>query len=227
MCFKRKHLIRRLFGIQQMGAVFLAIVGIFSVSSASGQDETVDRILALVNGQVITLTDVRVVRTFGLYEKGQESTPDDTIEQVLQKLIDQKLVIQVTSDDSSVNREEMDDYLDNISEEMGNDRFREELDKFGMERNDLGPYTYERILFNRILSSRFDRTVLVTLDEIQGYYETRYVPAQQAQGLEPKSMLDIFDDIEAILREEKSEEQVEEWLQNLRNKADIQINLTV
>jgi glutamyl/glutaminyl-tRNA synthetase len=210
-----------------MGAVFLAIVGIFSVSSASGQDETVDRILALVNGQVITLTDVRVVRTFGLYEKGQESTPDDTIEQVLQKLIDQKLVIQVTSDDSSVNREEMDDYLDNISEEMGNDRFREELDKFGMERNDLGPYTYERILFNRILSSRFDRTVLVTLDEIQGYYETRYVPAQQAQGLEPKSMLDIFDDIEAILREEKSEEQVEEWLQNLRNKADIQINLTV
>lgn len=210
-----------------MGAVFLAIVGIFSLSSAFGQDETVDRILALVNGQVITLTDVRVVRTFGLYEKGQESTPDDSIEQVLQKLIDQKLVIQVTRDDASVNREEMDDFFNNISEDMGNDKFQEELDKFGMERNDLGLYAYERILFIRILSSRFDRAVLVTLDEIQGYYETRYVPDQQAQGLEPKPMLDIFDDIEAILRKEKSEEQVEEWLQNLREKADIQINLTV
>jgi len=202
-----------------MGAIFLVIVGIFSLSFAFGQDETVDRILALVNGQVITLTDVRVVKTFGLY--------DDTIKQVLQKLIDQKLVIQVTRDDASVNQEEMNDFFDNISEDMGNDKFREELDKFGMERNDLGPYAYERILFNRILSSRFDRAVLVTLDEIQGYYETRYVPDQHAQGLEPKSMLDIFDDIEVILRKEKSEEQVEEWLQNLREKADIQINLTV
>jgi parvulin-like peptidyl-prolyl isomerase len=210
-----------------MGAIFLAIAGIFSLSSAFGQDETVDRIVALVNGQVITLTDVRIVKTFGLYEKGQESTPDDTIEQVLQKLIDQKLVIQVTRDDTSVNRDEMYDFLDNISEDMGNDKFREELDKFGMERNNLGSYAYERILFNRILSSRFDRAVLVTLDEIQGYYETRYVPDQQAQRLEPKSMLDIFDDIEAILRKEKSEEQVEEWLRNLREKADIQINLTV
>jgi len=227
MCFKRKHLIRRLFGVQQMGAIFLVIVGIFSLSAAFGQDETVDRILALVNGQVITLTDVRVVKTFGLYQKGQESTPDDTIEQILNKLINQKLVIQVTRDNASVNREDMDDFLDNISEDMGNDKFRDGLDKFGMERNDLGPYAYERILFNRILSSRFDRAVLVTLDEIQVYYETRYVPDQQAQGLEPNPMLDIFDDIEAILRKAKSEDQVEEWLQNLREKADIQINLTV
>jgi len=210
-----------------MGAIFLVIVGIFSLSAAFGQDETVDRILALVNGQVITLTDVRVVKTFGLYQKGQESTPDDTIEQILNKLINQKLVIQVTRDNASVNREDMDDFLDNISEDMGNDKFRDGLDKFGMERNDLGPYAYERILFNRILSSRFDRAVLVTLDEIQVYYETRYVPDQQAQGLEPNPMLDIFDDIEAILRKAKSEDQVEEWLQNLREKADIQINLTV
>jgi hypothetical protein len=39
-------------------------------------------------------------------------------------------------------------------------------------------------------------------------------------------MLDIFDDIESILRREKSEGQVREWLQNLREKADIQINST-
>jgi hypothetical protein len=192
-----------------------------------GQDETVDRILALVNQQVITLTDVRVAKTFSLYEKGQMPMANDTNEKVLRKLIDQKLVIQVTRDDASVNRLEMDVFLDNISEEMGNDKFREELNKYGMERNDLGPYAYERILFNRILSSRFDRTVLVTLEEIQSYYETRYVPSQKDKGFEPKSLLDIFDDIEAILRKEKSEKQVEEWLQNLREKADIQINSTV
>lgn len=226
MCSRQKRQIRRLFGIPRMGAIFMALVGIFSLYSVSGQDETVDRILALVNGQVITLTDVRVAKTFGLYEKWQGSTTHDTIEEILQKLIDQKLVIQMTRDGASVSRDEMEAFLDQVSEEIGNDKFQEELDNFGMERNDLGSYVYERILFSRILSSRFDRVVLVTLEEIQAHYETKYVPDQQGKGFEPKSMLDILDDIEAALRKEKSEEQVEEWIQNLREKADIQINLT-
>lgn len=212
--------------IQRMCAILIALAGVCSFNSVFGQEETVDRILALVNGQVITMTDVRIAKTFGLYEKGQGSNPQDTVVEVLQKLIDQKLVIQVTRDDASVDRGEMDAFLTEVSEEMGKDRFQEELEKFGMEPNDLGFYAYERILFSRILSSRFDRVVPVTLEEIQDYYETKYIPDQQNKGSEPKSMLDILDDIEAVLRKEKSEEQVEEWIQNLREKADIQINLT-
>jgi hypothetical protein len=206
--------------------VFLVLMGIFFLGPAFGQKETVDRILALVNGQVITQTDVRIARDFGLYEQGPEYPADITTEIVLQRLIDQKLVIQVTRDNVSINREEMETFLNRISEEMGSDKFRRELDKFGMRMNDLGPYAYERILYNRILSSRFDRAVLVTLEEIQNFYETRYLPDQQNKGIEPQSMLDILDDIETILRKEKSEEQVEEWLRNLREKADIQINMT-
>jgi glutamyl/glutaminyl-tRNA synthetase len=211
--------------MRQIVEIFVVFVGIISVNSVFGQDETVDRILALVNGQLITLTDVRIAQDFGLYERGPDYRADVTIEIVLERLIDQKLVIQVTSDNASVDREEMDSYLTRISGEMGNDKFRENLDKFGMKRNDLEPYVRERILFNRILSSRFDRAVLVTLEEIQDYYETRYLPDQSDKGVEPQAMLDILDDIEAILREEKSEAQVEEWIQNLREKADIQVNL--
>ena len=211
--------------ITQIAVALIAVMGIIPLRCTFGQDETVDRILALVNGQVITLTDVRIAKDFGLYERGPGFPADATIERVLQKLIDQRLVIQVTRDDTSVNRKEMDAFLTQISEEMGSDRFHRELDKFGLQRNDLEPYAYERILFNRILSSRFDRAVLVTLEEIQAFYETRYLPDQRNKGIEPQSMLDIFDDIEAQLRREKSEEQVEEWIQNLREKAEIQINL--
>lgn len=211
--------------VRQIIALFAAWIGIIFPGAAFGQDETVDRIIALVNGQVITLTDVKVAKDFGLYERGPDSPADVSIELVLQRLIDQKLVIQVTRDDASVNRQEMDAFLARISEEMGNDKFLRGLDKFGMQRNDLAPYAYERILFSRIVSSRFDRAVLVTLEEIQEFYETRYLPDQRDKGFEPQSMLDVFDEIEALLRKEKSEEQIEEWLQNLREKADIQINL--
>lgn len=224
MFFKRNYQIRYPYGIQQISPFIIVVAVMFFLGPVRGQDETVDRILALVNDQVITLTDVRIAKAFGLYEKRQESTPEGTIEQVLRKLIDQKLVIQVTSDVASVDQEEMNSFLDKISEEMGRDKFQEELDKFGMKRIDLRPYVYERILFDRILSARFDRDVSVTLEEIKHYYDTRYVPAQRGKGLQPKSMLDVFDEIESALRREKSEADVEEWLKNLREKSDIQIN---
>ena len=226
MFFKRKYKTQRHAGIYPKSAIFFVLVGIFASNLAFGQDEVVDRIVAIVNGQVITLTDVKVARAFGLYDKGQESTEHASTEKVLQKLIDRKLVIQMTRDDASVDRDEMEAFLDNVSAQMGNEQFREELDRFGMQRADLGPYAYEQILFNRIISSRFDRTVLVTLEEIQAFYETRYLPDRRDKGIEPQSMLDIFDDIETRIRKEKSEKQVEEWIQNLREKAEIQLNLT-
>lgn len=207
-------------------SIFFALaLGHLVMGANVQQRETVDRILALVNGELITLTDVRIAKAFGLYEKEGAVKIDGTIDEVLQKLIDQKLVIQVTSESTSVNQEEMDALLDRISKEMGNGQFQEQLDRFGMQRNDLRPYVFERMLYRKIISSRFDRAVLVTLNEIQDYYEKRYVPAQESRGLEVKSMFDILDEIETILRGEKSEKQIREWLQNLREKADIQINL--
>jgi hypothetical protein len=216
----RRHII-----MFKISIIFLLMAENLFFGAGYMQEETVDRILALVNGQIITLTDLRIARAFGLYERGGNAKTEDPADMVLQKLIDQKLVIQVAGKQSSINREEMDNFLDSVSEEMGNAQFQEMLGQFGMRRNDLEPYMFERIVYNRIISSRFDHAVLVTLKEIQDYYEKKYVPNQQAQGQEVKSMLDILDEIEAALIKEKSEEQITEWLQNLREKADIQINL--
>ncbi len=216
---------RRYIIMFKIGFIFLLMAKNLFFGAGYIQEKTVDRILALVNGQLITLTDVRIAKAFGLYERRGNSKTEDTVEMVLQKLIDQKLVIQVAGKESSINREEMDNFLNSVSEEMGNVQFQEILDQFGMRRNDLESYAFERIIYSRIISSRFDRVVLVTLKEIQDYYENRYVPDQKARGLEVESMLDILDEIEAALRKEKSEEQIAEWLQNLREKADIQIIL--
>lgn len=189
------------------------------------QNEVVDRIVALVNEEVITLTDLRVVKAFSLFSSEEDSNKDIDLDQVLRRLIDQILVIQLTQKDTSLQNSAVDEYIDQLIVEMGAEEYRERLEQFGMVRQDLVPYVSEWIVYQRIIADRFQTSASINLKEIEEYYERTYIPAQEAKGLTVKPMLEILNEIEAVIKQEKSKMQLEEWLKNLREIADIQVNL--
>jgi len=189
------------------------------------QREVVDRIVALVNEEVVTLTDVRIVRAFHLFSSEGKSDVDIDIQNVLKKLIDQNLVIQMTQENTYSQNGRVDEFLDQIIAEMGVEQFRKQLKQFGMTRQDLVPYASDWIAYQRIIADRFNTSIPISLKEIEEYYEQTYVPTQKAEDCEVKPMLEILDEIETVIKKEKSKMQVEEWLKNLRERADIQINL--
>lgn len=189
------------------------------------QKEVVDRIAALVNEEVITLTDVRIVKAFSLFSSEEESGVDIDIDYVLKKLIDQYLVIQLTRGGNSLQNGTVDEFIDQIILEIGVEEFRKRLEQFGMARSDLVPYASKWIEYQRIIADRFKTSASINLKEIEDYYERIYIPTQEEKGLEAKPLLEILDEIEAVIKQEKNEMQVEEWLENLRQRADIQVNL--
>ncbi|MQY56770.1 hypothetical protein GH140_01035, partial [bacterium] len=64
-----------------------AFIGSTFIFSGS---QMVDRIVAVVNEKVITLTDVRIAEAFGLYAEEIGEEEEDPRSLILQKLIDQK-----------------------------------------------------------------------------------------------------------------------------------------
>jgi len=189
------------------------------------QKEVIDRIVALVNEEVITLTDVRIVKAFSLISSEERSNMDIDIDYVLKKLIDQNLVIQLTREDNSLQNGTVDEFIDQIIVEMGVEEFRKRLEQFGMARSDLVPYASKWIVYQRIIADRFKTSASLNLKEIEDYYERTYIPSQEEKELEAKPLLEILDEIEAVIKQEKNKMQVEEWLKNLRQRADIQVNL--
>jgi hypothetical protein len=189
------------------------------------QQEVVDRIVALVNEEVITLTDVKIVKAFKLYSLDEEASVEDDLTGVLKKLIDQYLVIQLTRDDSALLDETVDEFIDEIIADLGVEEFRKQLEQFGMTRSDLVPYASKCIGYQRIMADRFQTSSTVSLKEIEEYYEQTYVPGQEEKGIDAQPMLEILDEIEAVIKKEKSKMQIEGWLKYLRERADIQINL--
>ena len=188
-----------------------------------GWGEVVDRIVAVVNDEVITLTDVNIIQKFSLFEDLEESPDTDMQTQILSRLINQKLVIQLASERFMVAEEELEASLSDVVQNTDPELAEEALLQFGLDWDDLKSYLREILLFQKILSQRFNRGVIVSIEEIESYYEQVYVPSQREQNLIPQPMIDVLGRLEGELQREKVEDQVQEWIENLKREANIQI----
>ncbi len=191
-----------------------------------GQGEVVDRIVAVVNDEVITLTDVNIIQKFGLFEDLEESQDADKQTQILSRLINQKLVIQLASERIMVDEEELEAFLSDFIQKTDPDLAGTALLQFGLDWDDLKSYLHEKLLFQKIVSQRFNRGVIVSIEEIERYYEQVYIPSQRGNNISPQPMIEVLDQIEGELQREKVEDQVQEWIENLKRGANIQIKIS-
>lgn len=191
-----------------------------------GQEEVVDRIVAIVNDEVITLTDVNIIQKFGLFEDLEESPDADMQTQILSRLINQKLVIQLASERIMVDEKELETFLSDIVQKTDPDLAGRALLQFGLDWDDLKSYLREKLLFQKIISQRFNRGVIVSIEEIERYYEQVYVPSQREKNLSPQPMIEVLDQIEGELQRKKVKDQVQEWIDNLKREANIQIKIS-
>lgn len=190
-----------------------------------GFPEVIDRIVAIVNDQIITLTDIRIVKTFGLYKEESSEKLESPPSFILESLINQKLVTQLSREKVEIKKDEVEAYLEKIQEKIGQALVQKKLEEFGLNLDDLEGYIRQRILFEKLISRKFYRGIAVSLEEIENFYQKKYVPSQQERGLKLQPMIEIVDEIESKIREEKRKKQVEHWMNNLRREADIQIKI--
>ena len=202
--------------------LFLLSAFIGSTFIFSGS-QMVDRIVAVVNEEVITLTDVRIAEAFGLYAEEMGGETEDPRLLILQKLIDQKVVIQLSGEEVLIDAKRLDEQLMQVTQKLGVDEVERRLTRFGLDWENLKDFLREKMAYQTIISERFSKVNPVSLREIEEYYQRSYVPAQKEKGVEPKPMMEILDEIESGIKQEKIKTQIRDWIMNLREKSDIQI----
>ncbi len=221
MCFKTVKI-----GKPLVQATSICLFSLILILCGFGWGEVIDRIVAVVNNEVITLTDVNIIQKFGLFED-LEGEPEEEIQRsILDRLISQKLVIQLTSEGFVVDEEELEAYLSDIVQKTDPDLAEEALLQFGLDWDDLKSYLVEKLLFEKIIAQRFNQGVIVSIEEIERYYEQGYVPSQRQSNRSPLPMIEVLDQIETELKREKVEGQIQEWIKNLKREANIEIKIS-
>jgi len=190
---------------------------------AAGPAQTVNCLVAVVNGNIITLHDVQVAAEFGLgfTATGEEET--DPRLAALGALIDRKVVLDMAREARGVDREELDAALADLRRGLGESAFASKLAKFGLAEKDLEPYLQDGLLYERALALRFSQTIPVSLTEVERQYRDSYVPEQARLGKEVEPLERIADRIESAIRDERRTKQMGDWVRDLRKRADIQV----
>ncbi len=174
------------FGLGILRNVFLLLVGLlvigFGTIRISGAAEIVDRIVAVVNGDIITLSELeRASKSF--YETlkiramrtGQELPPLTQLRrQVLDFLINKKLTDQESQKlGITVTDQDVDGAIENMLEERGITRLQmmEGLKSEGKTLDDLRQEIRQNIQRSRLINRAVKSKIVITDEDIKDYYE--------------------------------------------------------
>jgi hypothetical protein len=187
--------------------------------ASAARAEVIDRILAVVEGQLITLSDVR-----GVVRLGLETVPpgNDPIALVLDRLIERQLMLveveryappepQAAAIETQIQavRSRFPDAL----------AFETTLHQIGWAADDARRYIRDALRIEAYLQQRFTATIQPGDDEIAAFYRLHAAEFTRAGVLPPYT--EARAEARAMLIEERRAVLVRDWLVGLRRRANI------
>lgn len=205
-------------------AVFsVLLLGWLSLAPPVGAEE-LDRLIAAVNGRVLTLSDLELARQLNaLVLFGREAGDSGVAEQV-ERLIDLELLrgeleIFAMDADSEALEARLRELRNGYAEIGGLPAL---LPRIGLREEELREYLRLQVALQRFVQLRFRPFAEPAADQVGEYYRERLVPDLRRRGVEVPSLEDVFPKIEAILREEEANAALDKWLSDMRAQARIE-----
>ena len=200
----------------------LVVLIVVMVSVVRPSAEIIDRILAVVGGELIMLSDATAAVRFGLVP-APVGEGDRTMS-TLNALIDRQLQL------FEVNRymppepttAAIDERLAEVRARFtSQDAYEAALAESGMSESQLRSRVRDNLRITSYRAQRFAAALQPTEDDLLRYYRLREAEFTKDGVVQP------FEEVREQLRtrvgSERSEALINEWLENLRRRADVQI----
>lgn len=211
-------------------AFFLA-VSLFSLSAlaqgpAPRKPELKDRVMAVVDEDPILASELERVIVLGLVQPREGESNEAFRRRVLDALVEERLRFH-----------EIDRYgfeqvpVDQVEKEMAairgrfpsDEAYRKALRDLGMTQQALRQLVARQLMVLTHVDEQLGPRVFVSLDDITAYYRNVLTPEMQKQGAEVPPIEDVRDQIRAVLKEQRLNQELDKWTEELRRAADIQV----
>jgi hypothetical protein len=187
--------------------ILFVIAGATNASYA----QIIDRMMAVIGNHIITLSDVEQERRIRevLGEKGSNNDKS-----ILNDLINSFLVQAEIGQSAAID----------VSDADIDSAMRQISDLHGIAPGVIRDAIRRRVRASQFFDARFRQAIRPTNDEIQQYYQAVFVPAAQKQGTNPIPALEqVSQMIAQNIVEEKMVREVDSWLEETRQRSDVEI----
>lgn len=200
---------------------FLAVLACLLFPALPAPAEVLDHVAASVNREVITLSELRQAADFNAAMQGGGANRNHLEAETLGGLINRRLLLQEArrlafADVSPRDiRTEMEALKKRFPSESDFIRF---LLTLGMTEDQLGVMLGERLIVERFLEKKVGLFVRVGRDEVRAYYDANI------GKFAGRTFQEASRSIADLLSLRKTDQQIAQYLLNLRSRADVRIN---
>ena len=192
---------------------------------ASAQSEVTDRLLVLVNRDVLTESDVRWALALDPDLQPLDLSAENR-RAMLERLIDQKLLLQEAEKlpRNEPTEEEITEHLNKeiLAKFGGNEKFVERMKKVGLEQVMLREIVRRRLEILKYVDFRFRSFIFIKPEEIETYYRNTIIPEAARKGLGAPELDDkLRGDIEARLINDRVNAELDRFFDEARTQAQI------
>lgn len=190
----------------------------------SGRPALTDRIVALVDGDPILLSDVERAIGLGLLGGRAGSEPAAERRRVLDLLIEQRLRYHEIEryGFQEVSVQTIEEQVERLRSRFPDEAsFEQRLRELELDGDRLRQLIARQLLTLAFVEERLGPRVMVGLDEIRRYYEESLVSAMRDRGEAAPPLESVREQIRALLKEQRLNEEIDRWTSELRREADV------
>ncbi|MGH9456926.1 MAG: hypothetical protein ACRD2J_04725 [Thermoanaerobaculia bacterium] len=194
--------------------------------ATGARGEIIDRVAAVVDRQVITLSEVNQVIEVRLFERQPAEEEDAYRRRVLDAMIAQVLryrdVERFGAQDVSA------DSIEAVVQEVigrfpSEQDFAQALARAELTLDEVRTLIKRQLQVQAYIEERFAPLIFVSLEQVETYYRDIWAPQRRARGLPVPPLADVSDEIRRLIRGDQLDEEIARWTEQLRSRANVDV----
>jgi peptidyl-prolyl cis-trans isomerase SurA len=210
--------------------ILICAISLYCLVPGGGVAEVLDRIVAKVNGHIILQSDLEDALRFEAFMNGrplaQVSSADE--DAALRHLVDQELLeeqmrsgdFERTSDEQV--RERIAQVRRQYPEAQDDPGWSQVLARYGISSEELTRRLASELDVARLVEARLRPSVTIDAEAIANYYNQELLPRLRNSGAKEVPLDEASAGIKEVLTEQRVNELLVAWLENLRSGSEIQ-----
>jgi hypothetical protein len=191
-----------------------------------GAATTVDRIAAVIDRQVITVSEVSQMVALRFFARPGSQSEDDYRREILESLIAQALrfrdVERFGAED--VPKDSIEARVREIAGRFPSPAaFDEAVRKVELSPDELRALVKRQMQVEQYIQERFAPLIFVSNDEIEAYYRGTWSQQRRQRGLPIPPLADVREEIRAALKSSRLTEEIEKWTTQLKARANVDV----
>jgi parvulin-like peptidyl-prolyl isomerase len=204
----------------------IAVLALIIAAAAATAQKTIDRVAAVVDRQVITLSEIDQMVAIHFFPRRTSASDDDYRHDVLEALIAQTLRLRdvqrfgaqdVPKDSIEARLQEMEKRFASEAESMTALRSAE------LSLDDVRALVKRQLQVESYVQERLAPLILVSNEEIQSYYNTTWSQQRRERGLPIPPLPEVREEIRTLLKSTRLQSDIDQWTEQLRAHVNVDV----